>query len=45
MGFDEIDFKALADGILATLKDTKDAFWDKLQSDQIPILEQAGKDM
>lgn len=41
----DIDFKALGDEMLSDLKATGEAFWDKLQEDQKPIIEQAGKDL
>ncbi len=41
----ELDFKALAEGILDELQDTGGAFWDKVQDDQRPILKQAAKDL
>ena len=45
MPLDDLDLKALADGILDDLKNTGEAFWDQLNDDQRPIIEAAGKSL
>lgn len=45
MSLNDLDLKALADGILDDLKGTGEAFWDQLNDEQRPIIEKAAKDL